>query len=189
MSPYLNTHTHMESTLFEQALEHLQETGTSYFIVYEDGKKLISNFETDNADEVEKKLKYAFKNIKAEGTEVIIKSYLTPQSKNSPFVLVLREGTKKNPLDGAFPNLGDLSNPQLSGVQLGLMYGMQMATLQQQNLLLQQKVEEPQKAGLVDMIRDNAPAIMENLSTTEAGQQLLFSIANLINTVTAKFGK
>lgn len=41
----------MESTLLEQSLEHLQETGTCYFIVYEDGKKIISNFETDNMDE------------------------------------------------------------------------------------------------------------------------------------------
>jgi hypothetical protein len=179
----------MESTLYDMALEHLQETGTSYFIVYEDGKKVNSNFETDNSDEVEKKLKYAFKNIKPEGTEVVIKSYLTPQSKNSPFVLVLREGVKKNQLDGLFPNVADLSNPQLSGVSLGVMYGMQMATLQQKNFQLQQELERPQRAGLVDMIKENAPAIVENLSGTEGGQQLLISLANLINTVTAKFGK
>lgn len=180
----------MESTtLLEAALEHLQETGTSYFIVYEDGNKVISNFETDDVEQIEKKLKYAFRNIKAEGTEVIIKSYLTPQSKNSPFIVKLREGVKKNPLDGAFPNIGDLNNPQLTGVQVGVMYGMQLATLQQQNMKLQQDLETPQRAGIVDMIRDNAPAIMENLSGTEGGQQLLISIANLINTVTAKFSK
>lgn len=141
-------------------------------------------------NEVEKKLKYAFKNIKAEGTtEVVIKSYLTPQSKNSPYVMVLREGVKKNPLDGVLPNLGDLSNPQLSGVHLGLIYGMQIATLQQQNFKLQQELERPQGGELVDMLKQNAPAIVENLSTTEGGQQLLISIANLVNTFTAKFGK
>lgn len=175
----------MESSLYELALEHLQETGTCYFIVYEDGKKVNSNFETDNSDEVEKKLKYAFKNIKAEGTEVIIKSYQTPQSKNSPYVLILREGVKKNQLDGMFPNFGDISNPNLSGVHMGFMYGMQMATMQQQNLMLQQQVETPQRAGIVDMIRDNAPAILEKLSETEAGQNLMMSIANFIN----KFSK
>ena len=120
---------------------------------------------------------------------MIFKSYLTPQSKNSPYVLILREGVKKNPLDGAFPNIGELNNPQLTGVQVGVMYGMQLATLQQQNMKLQQELERPQKAGLVDMIRDNAPAIMENLSGTEAGQQLLMSLANLINIITAKFSK
>lgn len=178
--------------MLELALEHLEENSTPYFILYQDGKKVTDNFSTDDPTAIEKKLRYGLGIVK-EGTEIILKSYLNPQSKNSPYVIKLREGDKKSTLDGLFPTVGDLSNPQLSGVALGLQYGMQMAALEAKNNALQMKIEEPQKPSLFDIAKEKAPDLLQTAMQSEAGQQaaanLMNSFANLMNVLTSKLSK
>ena len=178
--------------MLELALEHLEENGTPYFILYSNAKKVTDNFQSDDKSVIEKRLKYGL-GIIPEGTEILLKSYITPQSKNSPYTIVLREGDKKSSLDGLFPSVGDLSNPQLSGVALGLQYGMQMASLEARNLLLQQKIEEPQKPSLFDIAKEKAPDLLQTAMQSEAGQaaaaNLMNAFANLINVATSKLSK
>lgn len=178
--------------MLELALEHMAENSTPYFILYENSKKITDNFQTDDQAIIEKKLKYGLSKVK-EGSEVLLKSYLNPQSKNSPYVVKLREGEKQSTLEGLFPSVDKLSNPQLGGVALGLQYGMKMATLEAQNLLLQQKIEEPAKPSFFDIAKEKAPDLLQTAMQSEAGQQaaanLMNSFANLMNALTSKLGK
>lgn len=178
--------------MLELALEHLAENATPYFILYENNKKITDNFQSDDQSVIEKKLKYGLSIVK-EGSEVLLKSYLNPQSKNSPYIIKLREGDKKSTLEGLFPAVGDLSNPQLGGVALGLQYGMMMAGLEAKNLQLQQKIEEPQKPSILDIAKEKAPDLLQTAMQSEAGQaaaaNLMNSFANLMNALTSKLAK
>lgn len=178
--------------MLELALEHLAENATPYFILYENSKKITDNFQTDEQTAIEKKLKYGLSKVK-DGSEVLLKSYLNPQSKNSPYVIKLREGEKKSTLDGIFPTVDSLANPNLAGVSLGLQYGMQMASLEAKNLALQQKIEEPRTPSILDIAKEKVPELFQTAMQSEAGMQatanLMNSFANLMNALTAKLSK